>query len=244
MMVEWTMMENLVIMRTMYMTRDENLWTHENGGRRRQIDFCVVDQGARREAENSEACNDVGIGNDHRAVKLELAQSSRSAKKKYGPRKKGVGGKAWGWAPADKREYQEKLNEEVEKLFEKDGTRNRTASIDERCKDIEATLTQVAEACRAKAEETGQQKQEATQALKGLIVERREARRRGDAKAVGECSKKIQREATRSLRKKKRERVAKILSEFKGLGHIADARNNGVRNKLGSVKDCSGASRT
>ena len=38
--------------------------------------------------------------------------------------------------------------------------------------------------------------------------------------------------------------MAKILSELKGLGHIADARNNGVRNKLGSVKDCSGALRT
>ena len=45
-------------------------------------------------------------------------------------------------------------------------------------------------------------------------------------------------------RKRKRERVAKILSEFKGLGHIADARNNGARNKLGSVMDCRRASRT
>ena len=54
MMVERTMMENLAIMGTMYRKRDEHLWTYKNGGRRRQIDSSLVDQGARKEAANLE----------------------------------------------------------------------------------------------------------------------------------------------------------------------------------------------
>ena len=35
-------------------------------------------------------------------------------------------------------------------------------------------------------------------------------------------------------------KITKILSEFRGLKHSADARNHGVRKKLGSVRDTKG----
>ena len=43
-----------------------------------------------------------------------------------------------------------------------------------------------------------------------------------------------------NLRTRKRNKVAHILREFRGLRQIADIRNNNVRRKLGSVKDMKG----
>ena len=81
-------------------------------------------------------------------------------------------------------------------------------------------------------------------AIRELIARRKEARVRGDKKDARETSKRIQKEMKQMLRRKKREKVALILSEFKGLRHIADARNIYVRRRVACVRDGSGKLRT
>ena len=180
MMVEWATMEDLAIMGTMFRKKEDDSWTHTSGGRRRQIDFFVVDQGLRRVVENSDAGNEIGVGNDHRAVRLVLVYGERGGRRRYHPRKKSSNFKAWGWSPADREAYAKQLDEELEKMWAQNGTRGQLTWMDEKWKEIEETLTRVAETCNAIEEKAKDYEQMLSQASKGLIEKRREARGRGD----------------------------------------------------------------
>ena len=101
----------------------------------------------------------------------------------------------------------------------------------------------MAERCRkAEAEVSEESRKGSSERLKEMIRERRGARASGAAsrEKVAELSKQIQRQVRRELRERKREKIAAILTEFRGLKHIADVRAHGVKRKLGCVVDKSG----
>ena len=82
--------------------------------------------------------------------------------------------------------------------------------------------------------------------LKELLAKRKVARKEvaGGELAVAELSKQIGKEVRRRMRERKRKKIGKILSEFRGLRHIAGARSHGVKRGLGSVKDKDGHLKT
>ena len=57
-------------------------------------------------------------------------------------------------------------------------------------------------------------------------------------------SKKVQKSIRNLRRRKKKDRIGRILKEFRGLRQIADARQNNTRRRLGSVYDAHGELQT
>lgn len=78
--------------------------------------------------------------------------------------------------------------------------------------------------------------------LHSLLAEWRAERAKdgGSRSAAAELSKEIQKGVRKKIRRKKGMKLGNMLSEFRGLKHIADARNHGVQKKLGSDRDRNG----
>jgi hypothetical protein len=239
--LQWALTEELRVANTFFKKVHDKRWTHVNGGRKRQIDFVSVDSKVWRWVTNAEACADIGLGNDHQAVKLELTLGERV----NGRRGRGRAKRAstWGWQPDDRQEYAEMLDTAVVEGQEKEVDEAGGQSLQEKCEALEEIVRTVAEKCKKAKEETRTSGDASAEAkLKELIARRREERGKVDKteRGVAELSKLIQRQVRKVLRARKRSRIARILEEFRGLRHIADARSHQVRKKLSSVYDLKG----
>ena len=54
----------------------EDQWTYDNGGNKRQLDYCLIDADRTQWVEDAGASDDIGIGTDHLAVTVTLAYGS------------------------------------------------------------------------------------------------------------------------------------------------------------------------
>ena len=237
--LQWAVEEGFVLANTLYRKLPEKRWTHVNGGRKRQIDFVCCEVGDRRLLKNAEATADIGTGNDHHAVKVELYLQRRKVKKWKGRKKTSM----VGWKPDSKEVYEKELGEALQEMLARERKSDVERTIQDRCKSIEDALATVAERCKkAEADVSEESRKGPSERLKEMIRERRGARASGAAsrEKVAELSKQIQRQVRRELRERKREKIAAILTEFRGLKHIADVRAHGVKRKLGCVVDRSG----
>ena len=121
-------------------------------------------------------------------------------------------------------------------------------STEDKCSALEQAVRSVASSHARKlrgdeADQGGDVAAEAMADLRARIKERKECRASAAAGSEGkvrDLSKEIQRGSRRVMRLKKRARIRRILTELKGLRHIAGIRNNCVKKKLSSVVDIKG----
>ena len=71
--VEWATGQKLIIADTAYDKVLEDRSTYQNGTTKRQLDYCLVDAWFAKWITDAGTSDIIGVGLDHRAVKLELA---------------------------------------------------------------------------------------------------------------------------------------------------------------------------
>ena len=72
----WASSNEMCIANTMFRKQFDQQWIHKNADRNRQIDYCLCEWRLRRQLENAEACEDISVGADHRAVRIEIAEEN------------------------------------------------------------------------------------------------------------------------------------------------------------------------
>ena len=117
-------------------------------------------------------------------------------------------------------------------------------SLNEKCQSIESVILDTADKCKEVVESQANGYTAVSNKASSLIKERKDARRNGDKVQEVASSKLLRKEVRAQLRAFRRGRISKILSEAKGLQHIAGIRQNGRRSLLTSVKDMSGSIQT
>ena len=112
--------------------------------------------------------------------------------------------------------------------------------LEERCRDIEHVLLQIANAEQARPDERTGEGEEQRRKLHELIEQRKCARLAGERIHARETSKHIQREIRAIARTRKKTRIGAILEEFRGLREIANIRGDKKKNKIGSMRNENG----
>ena len=107
--VQWATVDKFTIVNTFCNQDMHDRWTHTGVGGLRQIDFILLDQHARKWMKDARATDLIGIGKDHRGVKLNLEFTTTRRERTQ------RGGQMKGWQPANKKEYAEELDKALAK---------------------------------------------------------------------------------------------------------------------------------
>ena len=235
-MAQWAGTERMRIINTCFDKGLSRQWTYIKGHAPRQIDYGSIDVSGTTLVEDAEACDDIAIGMDHRALKITLQLPVvKAATTGKGGRAKG--NLAVNWQPRDEEEYQHRVDQ---KLAE-DGiatTQWLHKALADRCTELERMLAEIATDCRKQEEQDRGRREKLSARAKKLITERRQVRKSGVAdngRTVKQISKDLQRELRAWDRLQKRHRIAKILQDFKGIQKIALVNNNDRKMRLTSV---------
>ena len=73
---------------TMFRKKPEKTITHERNSSKRQIDFILISKKLRPRLRDSEACDAITVGEDHRIVKAVMQLKKLKKKRYYGTTKK------------------------------------------------------------------------------------------------------------------------------------------------------------
>lgn len=234
-MVNWASLQNLVITDTCSNGDFEKQWTYVNGGTKRQLDYILVDHWVMRWVTEAQASDDIGIGLDHRTVVATLETSIRSPSRSA---KRARRRSNRDWKPNCVDDYQEQIWDGLRAQL----TDNHEAWIrkdaEQKCKAIEELLLSAADLQREIEERAPAE--DDREHLRGLIQERKAARRIGARANIKEVSKLIRRELRAVDRARKTAKICKILTEFKDIKNITNIRCNGKKQLTGSSQSRDG----
>ena len=235
-MIAWATLNGLSIVNTMFRKQFGKLWTHDNGLNLRQIDYGMIQRSRQYSVLDAEACNNVNVGADHRSVRVDISievgmRSKKASMERRSPH---------GWEPRDADEYQNKLNVELDFLLTRWGMYETHARIEDKCKDIERVLINVAGQCEKVENQAKDERAQLSTRLNHLIEERRTAREFRHKDKIKKVSKDIQKELRAVTKAKHRGKISKILEQFRGLKDIADIRNDRKNRVIASMKDANG----
>ena len=241
--VQWASSHQLAIASTMIEKHFDEQWTYEKGGNQRQLDYCLMDVSLTSWLQDVLACNDIGVGSDHRTLKIGLA---------FNITKKCQGSKSWasnngnmrGWKASNPEEYREEINAKLKALPNLVCGKGLVEKLGRRCKEIETILLDVADKCQEKTLEADDNLVESQKRLHELIGQRKSARTNGCRETVIQASKSIKKEIRAVVKARKSSRISKVLDEFKDLQRIASIRGSGKRHYMSSVMDSSGSEKT
>ena len=82
--VNWASSQRLTIAATLFERRDDDSWTYRNGHVVRQLDYCLMDVGCHSWATDAGAADLIGVGADHRAIRLSLTLRLQQGAQKKG----------------------------------------------------------------------------------------------------------------------------------------------------------------
>jgi hypothetical protein len=227
----WACKEGLLIMNTRFRKRWGLVWTHCQKGRKRQIDYILVDKGLGPCGTDAAVQKKIDLGSDHRAVQLTMDLAPSRRRRKFVPKRCSV----VGWEPADANKYAEILDNRLADVRVAEHLDWLDKSIDEKLADLEKIIPKTAHECR----KLQKQHEDARVFMPSDLMERRR-QLRSSGESVACISKEIQKQIRKQLRASKKKEIAERLSEFKNLQHIGNIRNNGRRNLLQSVYDKTG----
>lgn len=203
--VEWASSQRLTIADTLFEKHFDDQWTYQNGLTKRQLDYCLIDVGHAQEIPIAGAAELIGVGMDHRTIKLRLALPS--SVRRHGRRKRGRRQTCSmrGWRPIADGVYQSGLDARLTTID------SITTDLEQRCIAFEKALLEAATECQERAASDQNQKDFARERMHALIQQRRDARREGCKGAVKEASKTIQKEL-RAVRKARQRSVKSLPS--------------------------------
>ena len=205
--MNWCEERKCCIANALFDKRPAKLVTHVRKNSKRQIDFAMVDAQLKGCLTNCESCQDIPVGSDHFALKwaVKFSQWKRKKNKTRKPQMK----KMIGWKAKDEEEYALDTDEAFGEFRMSERWVNE--SFDEKCKQIEETLVQIAQGHLKENENATVRVDDST--LKTLIKERQEYRSEEWQcyEAAALVSKYIQRETRTLNRRRKRTEIQQIL---------------------------------
>ena len=165
-------------------------------------------------SERRSNISDITVGIDHWCVRsdlhIELAKPLRE--KKYSRSSKRS---LHGWSPTEKTEYQTELDAAVDVSEVDNQLLGRT--LDERCLQIEDLMLEVGPESQMAEQEVAQTSRCLLDKVHDLIMERKQARDRGDKASEVQVSKLIQKEVKAVTEARKRSKIDRILEQFRDL---------------------------
>ena len=227
--LNWATSHRLTITNTRFAKEETEQWTHQRGATRRQIDYCLISERKMAMVTNAQACDDISVGADHRAVKTTMVIKRRCRGKRTTKKK------MRGWIPVDKEDFQEKVDEKIKVLAYDEDLSN---CLEMTCQRIEEILVDVGKQCMKELEEVKDQEDKAK--LQALIQKRRLAMKERDRNEVKITSKAIQKEMKALKRARRSARVTEVLTEYKDLKRLAHIKRDGKVHCIGSMIDKNG----
>ena len=100
----WAQHQGLQIANSFFDKRWEMVWTHQQKGRRRVIDYFLVEARHVRNVMDAGVANMLDLGSDHRTVKLVI-DNGANAKKRRRPYRPSKSSSTVGWHPESAYEY-------------------------------------------------------------------------------------------------------------------------------------------
>jgi hypothetical protein len=113
-------------------------------------------------------------------------------------------------------------------------------SLEERCRDIEVAIPEVAVKSREAIKETQRLVRSNEEHLRNLREKRKVLRKFGADTEVAKISKMIQKELRKSSRERCRAQIGHLLSQFRDLKQITNIRSNGKRQHITSMTNSAG----
>ena len=102
----WAIAEKMDVANTQFEKTYDKKWTHRGPYGQRQLDYACIDFHARRFLKDAEASDEIGLGMDHRSVKIEFEMPRGGRRRKhFAEHRKGTG-----WRPRDESAYKEELH--------------------------------------------------------------------------------------------------------------------------------------
>ena len=235
---QWAQSMGLMLANTFFKKTWGKTWTHAQHGRERQIDYVGLDKTYFQNVVDSEACDCIDMGSDHRAVKVCMKIGRKRRRPHHGGQ---VKNRARGWAPCDLEKYKKELDDRLHDITIANALDWKARTVDAKCEFLERTVNESALACRQLEQIQKLSKLDNPEA-KSLILERQclwECSLDGKTRQVrrAEISKKIQKTIRKAIRVKANEKIAERLTEFKDLGSIAGIKINGKKKRIASMLD-------
>ena len=151
--MQWAISQRLAVANTTKAKGFEAQWTYQRGNSQRQIDYFLMDQSQLDRLMNTQACEDITLGEDHRAVFLEIAVGT--GKKKDEKRKTQIQHISFkGWQPGEANEYANKLDQRLAENTRDVESKFLEKSIEDKCTEIEEIMKAVGEERRRKKRRT------------------------------------------------------------------------------------------
>jgi len=224
----WATEEKLTLVNTCFRKRWGKRWTHITHGRKRQIDYVLVDRHLRTHVLDAEVCSRLDLGSDHRAVKVILKINCKMKSYKY----KAEHVPVVGWVPKNIEQYEKDLDLKLHDLRAAVLLENRSESLENKLSELESAVAQTAK-LHQKIERVVKRSVVTTE-TKELIDKRRMNSGLSPSERA-DISKKIQRQLRQSLRRNQNEQVAQKIEAFRDLKSIAAIRKHNKRKHISSV---------
>eukprot|EP00973_Karenia_brevis_P017626 2419109-Karenia_brevis.AAC.1 len=131
----------------MFKKRWGQVWTHVQAGRKRQIDYILVDRMRRAAIKDSGVFTGVSVGSDHRAIYADFVSDRFRRKGRW--RGGHLSKKSLvGWKPEDATKYKDELETKVQDILRTEALQSRSISLDEKLSILEKTVTGTARHCQ------------------------------------------------------------------------------------------------
>ena len=231
--LQWATSHRLAIASTQFLKEEANQWTHQNGTRRRQIDYCLISMEKLPMITDADACEDIAVGVDHRTVKITMGITSI----RHSTRKRRK--KMRGWVPVDKEDFQTKMDAKLKELVYDE---NMHQSLEKKCQDIEQILLEIGKQCMKETD--APKDKEDKEKLRELIQKRRRALKEQDKNEVKVTSKAIQKEMKAIKRARRTAKITEVLTEYKDLRRLQHIKSDGKVKCIGSMIDKNGVEKS
>ena len=237
----WAEASRLALTNTWFKKKWSKTWTHaSSSGRQRQIDYILVDRWQLQFVTDAEVIKTLDMGSDHKALRMAIRIPRRQRKRKW-KQSGDAHGSFKHWQADDVTEYADKLEKHCQDTELFTALDSLTRTIEDKCALLRNNLVQVAAECRRKPTSEDPRAPRDDQILKW--IEDRRSMQHEQPEERRRLSKNIQRAIRKSMRKKHRQQIDRIIQNFEGLRKIADIKNNGKKSLLSGVVDREGTHR-
>ena len=183
--VDWATSHNISIANTSYRKHFQDQWTHDNGINHRQIGFWMYRVSKGISVVNAAACEDITIGTDHRAVRLEFIITGSGKRRRKHVATSSTRRSLYGWHPKDLHDYETRVGEEFGTIISAWDVEQSSIEMEKRCKEIEFVLMDIASKCQEAIADCSRDDSDHRNALRELINTRRAARTAGEKTCQG-----------------------------------------------------------
>ncbi|CAK0890577.1 unnamed protein product [Prorocentrum cordatum] len=188
---------------------------------------------------DAEATEDIGVGVDHRTIRLTL--SLLRFRRKAGGNRSRRGFR--GWAPIDGARCRDELHGRL-RAFCNNSCPDQAPELDSRRAAIENALKQIAEQRRQAEADIGTNTEASQHHLHSLIDQRRAARKADAKDTVRGASSNMHKKIRAAAIAQKSEKTSNTLAESKDQQCLVDIRNSGKSDCITSAIDENGTERT